>query len=131
MAMKVKTLTEKNHVDSLRTRLTEAQEKAAALELHLCKALDENSNLTTDLRAARGRINEVEGKLENSLRANAELQRQVGRLEGYKQRVERTDDLARNVPPMDHVDGRSGMAVDFTSYPRGNRPDGGWSGRQR
>jgi len=131
MAMKVQTLTEKNHVDSLRARLTEAQERIKELE-------SKNGTLEglvyqerSDLRSARGRINELSQDLEKVQHHNAELQREVGRLEGYKQRVERTDDLARNVPPIEHFGGNGNMAVDLSSYPRGNRPDVGWSGRQR
>lgn len=65
-------------------------------------ALRESRQETSELRRT---VERLQGELKGLQYANADLQRNIGVLEGYRLRVERVDDLDRGLPPFQRVDG--------------------------
>jgi septal ring factor EnvC (AmiA/AmiB activator) len=84
------------------------------------KAEDELSDMRREVRAVRDERDALQHH-------NAALSSNVSRLEGYKQRVERVDDLDRGVPPMEGIENDADAPREFQRF----RDDAGRLTRRR
>lgn len=76
------------------------RQRISGLELENREERTRSARLNDDLRAARARIDELLGEVDAWRKAAEGHRGEVQRLRGYRERVERVDDLQRGVPPM-------------------------------
>lgn len=88
--------------------LTDVEKRNAELERMLDAVRADRDQAREELRQLRAALNQLREKADGlqdrafELQAgNAGLQRLIGQLEGYRQRVERVDDLDRGLRPLD------------------------------
>lgn len=105
--------------------LKAAQERAEQFEARYWAEQRERVKLQEELRSARDRIDELSRECDAARNEAGHHLLEVRRLEGYRQRVERVDDLDRGIPPMQHFSGDgAATGVDLGSYRRERGQDG-------
>jgi chromosome segregation ATPase len=84
--------------------LAKAQADAKRWEDRYWAECNRRSKAEEELRELRAENRRILSELDGVRGHNALLSSDVSRLEGYKQRVERVDDLDRGVPPMERIE---------------------------